>query len=77
MGKAVIQLETLTCPSCKLKIEDFLVEQEGVRAVDVLFNTSKLRVEFDNQAWGADALAATVEKLGYEVKDIKTLKDKK
>lgn len=77
MGKALLKLETLTCPSCKLKIEDFLVELEGVQSVDVLFNTSKVRVEFDDQALDAKKLVDTVEKLGYQVKDIKTLKDKK
>lgn len=72
-----MKLETLTCPSCKMKIEDSLVELEGVQSVDVLFNTSKVRVEFDDQAFDAEELAETVEKLGYQVKNIKTIEAKK
>ena len=60
-----------------MKIEDSLVELEGVQSVDVLFNTSKVRVEFDDQAFDAEELAETVGKLGYQVKDIKTLEGKK
>lgn len=77
ISKALLKLETLTCPSCKMKIEDSLVELEGVQSVDVLFNTSKVRVEFDDQAFDAEELAETVEKLGYQVKDIKTIEAKK
>lgn len=60
-----------------MKIEDSLVELEGVQSVDVLFNTSKVRVEFDDQAFDAEELAETVEKLGYQVKNIKTIETKK
>lgn len=60
-----------------MKIEDSLVELEGVQSVDVLFNTSKVRVEFDNQAFDAEELAETVGKLGYQVKNIKTIEAKK
>lgn len=60
-----------------MKIEDSLVELEGVQSVDVLFNTSKVRVEFDDRAFDAEELAETVEKLGYQVKDIKTIEGKK
>lgn len=60
-----------------MKIEDSLVELEGVQSVDVLFNTSKVRVEFDDQAFDAEELAETVGKLGYQVKDIKTIEGKK
>lgn len=60
-----------------MKIEDSLVELEGVQSVDVLFNTSKVRVEFDDQAFDAEELAETVEKLGYQVKNIKTIEAKK
>lgn len=77
MSKALLKLETLTCPSCKLKIEDFLVGLEGVKAVDVLFNTSKVRVEFDNQVLDAKKLTDRIQDLGYQIKSTKTLKNKK
>ena len=49
MQKAVIQLDTLTCPSCALKIEGAVKSLDGINkdSVSVLFNSSKVKVEFD------------------------------
>ena len=47
MSKAVFQLEPLTCPSCIKKIETTLNKTTGVESTRVLFNTSKVKIEFD------------------------------
>ena len=47
MQKAVLQLETLTCPTCKKKIEGALDKMDGVEKAKVLFNASKAKVDFD------------------------------
>lgn len=47
MAKAVMQLETLTCPSCMKKIQGTLEKMYGVNRAKVLFNSSKAKVEFD------------------------------
>ncbi|GEL15435.1 heavy-metal-associated domain-containing protein [Pediococcus cellicola] len=71
MTKAVLQLGALTCPSCMQKIQGALEKQAGVQKVKVLFNASKVKLEFDDSANTADALAEVVKKLGYEVKSVK------
>jgi copper chaperone len=45
MQKATIQLETLTCPSCMLKIEGAVKSIDGVDkdSLNVSFNTSKVK----------------------------------
>ncbi|APB38058.1 heavy-metal-associated domain-containing protein [Heyndrickxia faecalis] len=72
MKKAVMQLETLTCPSCMKKIEGALDKVEGVENVKVLFNASKAKVDFDEGKVSADELKEIVEKTGYQVQAVKT-----
>lgn len=67
MTKAVIQLETLTCPSCVKKTESALNRLEGVNSVKVLFNSSKVKAEFDASQISVDKIKETIDKLGYEV----------
>lgn len=62
-----IQLEELTCPSCVKKIEGVLSKQKGVSEAKVLFNSSKVKVTFDENFITADILTSTIEKLGYPV----------
>ena len=70
MAKAVLQLETLTCPSCALKIEKAAKALAGVDpgTVEVLFNASKLKFDFDPGIVSAADAAKAVTALGYEVK---------
>ena len=51
MQKATIQLETLTCPSCVMKIESATKSLDGVDkdSVQVMFNSSKLKFNFDDE----------------------------
>lgn len=72
MKKAVMQLETLTCPSCMKKIEGALDKVEGVENVKVLFNASKAKVDFDEAKVSADELKEIVEKTGYQVQAVIT-----
>ncbi|WP_019721067.1 heavy-metal-associated domain-containing protein [Heyndrickxia coagulans] len=72
MKKAVMQLETLTCPSCMKKIEGALGKVEGVENVKVLFNASKAKVDFDEAKVSTDELKEIVEKTGYQVQAVKT-----
>ena len=71
MSQAVIQLGPVTCPSCVKKIESAVSKIEGVRNVKVLFNSSKVKAEFDEKATSADAISETIHKLGYDVQFIK------
>ena len=72
MKKAVMQLETLTCPTCIKKVEGALSKVGGVETVQVLFNASKAKIDFDDAKVSSDQLKDVVEKLGYDVLSIKT-----
>lgn len=69
MQKAVIQLDTLTCPSCALKIESAVKSLDGVdkNSVSVLFNSSKVKVEFDDTQLNVEQIGNAISKLGYDV----------
>ncbi|WP_022795986.1 heavy-metal-associated domain-containing protein [Bavariicoccus seileri] len=69
MQKATIQLETLTCPSCMKKIENGVKSLDGVNkeSLKVLFNSSKVRVEFDDEKVSIKDIEHVIDKLGYEV----------
>lgn len=70
MKKATIQLETLTCPSCALKIEKAVKSLNGVDkdSVNVTFMSSKVKFEFDDEKLEVNEIEKTITSLGYEVK---------
>ncbi len=70
MQKATIQLETLACPSCMQKIENGVKALDGVdtETIKVLFNSSKVRVNFDDEKLSIKDIENAITKLGYEVK---------
>ena len=69
MQKATIQIETLTCPSCMQKIENGVKSLDGVdkKSLKVLFNSSKVRVEYDDEKISIKDIENAIDKLGYEV----------
>ncbi len=69
MQKAVIQLETLACPSCVQKIESAVKGLDGVEqnSVKILFNASKVKLNFDGDKLAIADIETAIEKLGYEV----------
>ncbi len=70
MQKATLQLETLTCPSCMLKIEGAVGSLDGVdkESLKVSFNSSKVKVDFDDEKLSVEDIENAIDKLGYEVK---------
>ncbi len=67
MTKAVFNMEPFTCPSCVKKIESTVSRVDGVQEVQVMFNSGRVRVEFDEAKTNADALQDTMVRLGYPV----------
>ena len=69
MKSATIQLETLTCPSCMLKIEGALKGVDGIDqdSVNVAFNSSRTKLDFDENKVSIDEIEAAIKKVGYEV----------
>ena len=70
MKKATLQLDTLTCPSCAIKIEKAVGSLPGVKkdSLSVLFNASKVKVDFDESALTIEAIEKSITALGYDVK---------
>ena len=70
MKTATIQLEALTCPSCAQKIENATKSLSGVEreSVKVLFNSSKVKLEFDDEKLSVQDVEKAIAALGYEVK---------
>lgn len=61
------QLETLTCPSCITRIESVLKKEPGVEKAKVLFNSSRVKIDYDEEKVSADRLAEVIEKVGFPV----------
>ena len=70
MQKATIQLEALVCPSCMQKIENAVKALDGVNkdSVKVLFNSSKVKLEFDAERLSIENIENAISSLGYVVK---------
>ena len=69
MQKAIINLETLSCPSCLQKIENALKGLAGVEkeSIEVMFNSSRVRTNFDPESITIEAIEKAIEDLGYPV----------
>ena len=69
MKTVTIQLETLTCPSCLQKIEAAVKGVDGVEqdTVKVLFNSSKVKLSFNDDKVSIDQIEEAIAKVGYEV----------
>lgn len=67
MTRVKFQLEPLTCPSCIKKIEGKVGKMDGVEEVKVLFNSSKVKVDYDEEQVAPEELKSIIEKLGYPV----------
>lgn len=70
MQQANIQLETLTCPSCLQKIENGVSKLNGIDkdSLKVMFNASRVKVDFDGDALSIEEIEKSIQDLGYEVK---------
>lgn len=69
MSKATISLESLSCPSCLQKIEAAVKGVNGVEvdSVKVLFNSSKVKLDFDADIVSIETIEKAIEKMGYPV----------
>ena len=67
MKTAKFQLETLTCPSCITRIEGVLTKEPGVKEAKVLFNSSKVKVTYNEEEVSSRQLENLIEKVGYPI----------
>lgn len=73
MKKLNMQLETLTCPSCLEKIEKGVKSLEGIDkdSVKVLFNSSKVKLNFDDKVIEPKDIENKISSLGYDILNTK------
>lgn len=73
MQKATIQLETLSCPSCLQKIDNAVKRINGVDqdSVKIMFNASKVKLNFDSAAVAIEHIGKAIEDLGYPIIETK------
>lgn len=71
MTTKTFQLETLTCPSCVAKIEGMLKRTNGVSKSEVLFNSSRVKVSFDESVVDSETIKTNIDKLGFEVLSVR------
>ncbi|HGF7587392.1 MULTISPECIES: heavy-metal-associated domain-containing protein [Enterococcus] len=69
MSKATLTLETLSCPSCLQKIESAVKGLDGIdqSSVKVLFNSSKVKTNFEEDKVTIEEIEKAIEDLGYPV----------
>ncbi|HAH96778.1 MAG TPA: heavy metal-binding protein [Firmicutes bacterium] len=67
MTTKTYQLETLSCPTCAAKIEGMLKKTEGIQEYEVLFNSSRVKVTFDENATDSETIKSKIGQLGYDV----------
>ncbi|AYW51488.1 copper chaperone (plasmid) [Tetragenococcus halophilus] len=69
MSKATLTLETLSCPSCLQKIESAVKGLDGIdqSSVKVLFNSSKVKTNFEEDKVTIEEIETAIEDLGYPV----------
>ena len=65
----ILYLEDLSCPSCVAKINAALKNTKGVLSYEVLFNSSRVKIDVEENSL-QDAID-NVEKLGYKVERVK------
>ncbi|MGI6252816.1 MAG: heavy-metal-associated domain-containing protein [Synergistaceae bacterium] len=70
MKTATIQLEALACPSCVQKIEGAVKSFDSVEkdSVKIMFNSSRVRFNFDSEKLALEDVEKTITGLGYEIK---------
>lgn len=71
MTTKTFQLQTLTCPSCMAKIEGALKKTAGVNKAEVMFNSSRAKIDFDETVVETEALKKVIESLGFKVLGVK------
>ncbi|MBZ6527510.1 cation transporter [Aerococcaceae bacterium DSM 111021] len=69
MSQGIITLETLSCPSCMQKIEGAVKSLNGVDqdSIKVLFNSSKVKVQFDENVLAIEDIEKAIQDMGYPV----------
>jgi copper chaperone CopZ len=69
--KVIMVLDQLQCPDCAMKIAMVLRNVKGVTGAEVLYTTSKVKIDYDPEAAKPEDFVNVIEKIGYHVKEVK------
>lgn len=69
MKKEIISVGGMTCAACSGRIEKVIRKLPGVAEASVNLTTEKLSVQYDESELSLEKIKATVEKIGYEVRE--------
>ncbi|NLC25903.1 MAG: heavy-metal-associated domain-containing protein [Fastidiosipila sp.] len=67
MTNKIYQIEGMTCPTCVMKIEKALKKTKGIDEFEVLYNSGRVKVTYDEDITSTEDIKATIEQLGYRV----------
>lgn len=67
MKAKTYQLETVACPSCIAKIEGMLKRTAGITTSEVLFNSSRVKVSYEENLVTSEDIKTKIENMGYKV----------
>lgn len=67
MNKVVFEVKDMNCQSCANAIEKKLKSIEGVKDIDIDFQTKKIIVQHDNPNLCQEDVTCAVEDMGYKV----------
>lgn len=67
MHTTKFQTEPFTCPSCVKKIENVVGKKHGVQSIQVMFNSNRVTVFFDEKVITSEEIAKSITDLGYPV----------
>lgn len=67
MKSVTFKIEGMHCESCARTIQTVVGAEDGVREVDVSFDSKEARVLYDPAKIDEDRIAGTVERPGFRV----------
>lgn len=73
MRTVKFETEPFSCPSCAGEIESVVSKKDGVETTQVMFNSNKIKVAFDESRISVDEIAKSITNLGYPILGQKVL----
>lgn len=65
MASVILNIQGMTCNHCVMRVQKALAEVPGVQRAVVTLQPGQAKVEYDDSASTADAMASAVVKAGY------------
>ena len=73
--KVVIKTPTVICESCKARIEEYLLREPGISAVNVDYKKKTTTVTYLTDRNNIEGIKAAIANVGYDADDVKADED--